>query len=814
MSLLVEKNHDRRAVNFLVDDALSHGRTEAAIGLLEDWLKDIQPQENLVTRLAEIYQNQKQWAALDKLMDRLLKVYPESQYAWVLKAVAAMSEKRFADAERSARKVIAINPNNMDGHETLAEALGAQGRAREALSEMEIFLSLNPTNPPGVVKYAQALYDAHEEGRAKEFLKKWLKENKDSAVLPIFLYHGLTSFPKDPMLSYPFHHYVGVFEDHIRALHDEGYTPVTIEQVNAWLTQGKPLPPRPVLISFDDGRTDSFVLADPILQKYGFKATMMSALVNVEGYPTPDPPPGFASWERIKGFRDTGRWEIQGHGDIAHIHIPISSAGVQGMFLVNREWLDSAGRLETVEEWTARIDHDYQGAQQKMLAHLGAAPTGFAYPEGSYGQMDDNCNVPESAPVNQALVKKYYQTAYVQDSIGLNLRSQDRGRMNRVEPNNAWTGTDLIRHIQDENPISKAYEQFVDWASWEGHTREAYVWLDEMKAGGASDGIVAAEEAQIRLYAGDFAGGQAQAQQILSAGTFPGLETTLRTENLRAGVSWNPSYTFQNDNEGRRAWQLNQNLFFPKRGNLQLYAVERHAEYTETGSPLVVDNAVGAGADLNLGLYQQLGLTLLQHLFTAAEPTVSAAGKVDSRWTDLLSTEFEVGYTPLANALALSHNILGTYGAASGRWDPDEHWKLTLREDWTVYTDSNRRTTTDAEADRVLYTGDRFVVKGIDRLTYDDTRAFSLNYYSPQRLWLDALGPELTYRFNRRAQLILRDLPGYSSEAGFSSQFVNEAEAAVEFRWNDVNSVRPSYTYYDTPTYRSNTYAIELTQHF
>jgi hypothetical protein len=396
----------------------------------------------------------------------------------------------------------------------------------------------------------------------------------------------------------------------------------------------------------------------------------------------------------------------------------------------------------------------------------------------------------------------------------MNLHSQDRGRLNRVEPNNAWTGQDLIRHIQDENPISKTYQQFIEWAAWEGRTREAYGWLAQLKAGGASDSTVAAEEAQIRLFAGDFAGGEAQAQQILSAGSFPGLETTLRAEGLEGGVSWNPSYAFQNDNDGRQSWQFNQNLFFPRRGNLQLYAVQRHAEYTETGTHLVVDNAVGAGAQLNLGLYQRLGLTLMQHLFTGTNPAVSAAGKADSRWTDELATEIEVGYSPLTNALALTHDVLGTYGAASGRWEPDERWKLSLREEWTAYNDANHRTTTEAEADRVLFTGDRIIVKGIDRLTYDDTKGFTVNYYSPQRLWMDVVGPELTYNIRRRAQLIVRYLPGYSSEAGASSQFVNQAEAALEIRWNDVNSVRPSYTHYDTPQYRANSYAIELTQHF
>ena len=812
MHLLVVDNHDRRAINFLIDDALSHGRTAAAIQLMEDWLKDLEPKESLVLRLATIYLHEEQWEPLDKLLDRYLQVYPESQTAWLIKATVALHDKKLNTAEKACRTVLEINPSDQDGHLMLADVLAAEGRVQEATRSMEKYWSLNPTNPPSLLMYAQYLYDSQGGTQARILLQKWLKENEGSAVLPVFLYHGLTNHPQDPMLAFPFHHYIGIFDDQIRALHDEGYTPVTAEDVNAWLRREKPLPSRPVLVTFDDGRTDSFVLADPVLKKYGFKATMMSALVNIEGHPYP--PPGYASWDHIKEYQSTGRWEIQAHGDLAHIHIPITASGVQGLYLVNRQWLDSTGRLETVDEWKARIEGDYQSVQQKILAHLGSTPTAFAYPEGAYGQKDDNCNVPESAEVNQALVKKYFQAAYVQDAWGMNLQSQDRGRMNRVEPNNAWTGPDLIRHLQDNNPFSRAYKQLIDWATWDGRTREAYGWLARLKASGASPETMLAKEAQIRLYAGDFATGQAQAQQALSSQNFPDLTTTLMSVNEHGDTAWSPSYAYQRDTNGRKSWQVNQDLFISRKGNIQYYATQRHAEYLETGFPTVVDNALGVGAELNLGLYHQANVTALQHLIAGANNDFSAAIKLDSRWTDEISSRFEFGRSPLTNARALSGNIIGTYGVAGARWVPDDLWKFSVDEEWTSYSDSNRRTNTQAEADRVLFANDRFRLKGIDQITYDDARDFSPTYYTPRRLRMNALGPEVTYNVHRRMKLTLRYLPAYAVEDGTNSHFVNEAQAGLEVIWNNVNSLRPSYTRYDTPAFHGDVLAIELTQHF
>jgi len=368
MRQLVNEYRDRQALNFLVDDALMSGRVSSAINLLEDWLVDLQPRENLVFRLATLYLSERKWGPLEKLIDRYLAVFPTSQTGQLLKAEAALHDKRFSEAEAACRNALQINPNFQDGYQMLANVLESQGRAKEAAQYMEKAWSLNPTNPPSLLAYAQTLYNAHEQRRAKDLLANWLKENEGSAVVPVLLYHGLTASPKDPMLVYSYHHYAGVFDEHMRALSEAGYTSVTAEQVNSWLRGGQTLPPRPVLITFDDGRTDSLTMADPILQKYGFKAAMMAAAANVDGHPYP--PPGYASWRHLKDFQSTGRWEIQSHGDMAHTYIPITPDGVKGLFLINRQWLDSAGRLETTDEWRQRIDRDYADIQAKIQDQL------------------------------------------------------------------------------------------------------------------------------------------------------------------------------------------------------------------------------------------------------------------------------------------------------------------------------------------------------------------------------------------------------------------------------------------------------------
>ena len=62
---------------------------------------------------------------------------------------------------------------------------------------------------------------------------------------------------------------VGVFEDHLAALKQDGWSTISLEEFVSW----NKLPQKAVVITFDDGYADNYYSALPLLLKYGFKAT-------------------------------------------------------------------------------------------------------------------------------------------------------------------------------------------------------------------------------------------------------------------------------------------------------------------------------------------------------------------------------------------------------------------------------------------------------------------------------------------------------------------------------------------------------------
>lgn len=60
------------------------------------------------------------------------------------------------------------------------------------------------------------------------------------------------------------------FDEQLTLLADWGYTPITTAFLVQAIQSGRELPPRPVIITFDDGNVDNYKNAFPLMKKHGF----------------------------------------------------------------------------------------------------------------------------------------------------------------------------------------------------------------------------------------------------------------------------------------------------------------------------------------------------------------------------------------------------------------------------------------------------------------------------------------------------------------------------------------------------------------
>ena len=84
-----------------------------------------------------------------------------------------------------------------------------------------------------------------------------------SKRIPVLMYHRIATVSGDRNSLPP-----EKFEKQLQYLSTHGYHSVTIEQLEAHLIHNIKLPPKPVILTFDDGYQDNLTVALPLLKKY------------------------------------------------------------------------------------------------------------------------------------------------------------------------------------------------------------------------------------------------------------------------------------------------------------------------------------------------------------------------------------------------------------------------------------------------------------------------------------------------------------------------------------------------------------------
>ena len=101
------------------------------------------------------------------------------------------------------------------------------------------------------------------------------QDTREAIRLPILMYHSVSEIQDDFSVT------PEVFESNLNTITSYGYTPVKFQDVINYVYEGTELPERPILVTFDDGYSNNFTHAFPILQKFGYPATIFAIGLSV-----------------------------------------------------------------------------------------------------------------------------------------------------------------------------------------------------------------------------------------------------------------------------------------------------------------------------------------------------------------------------------------------------------------------------------------------------------------------------------------------------------------------------------------------------
>jgi peptidoglycan/xylan/chitin deacetylase (PgdA/CDA1 family) len=175
----------------------------------------------------------------------------------------------------------------------------------------------------------------------------------DQVSVPILIYHSIRPYrPEDLGGVRKFITTPQALDEEFAYLKESGYSSINFDDLVLRLKSGTLLPPKPVIICFDDGPETQYTYALPLLKKYSYTATFF-LFTNAIGRPH------YLTWDQV---------------------LDLSAQGMQiGCHSRFHPYLTRTSSEK--ELWD-----EIAGAKERLEARLGKPVNVYAYPFGQYNE--------------------------------------------------------------------------------------------------------------------------------------------------------------------------------------------------------------------------------------------------------------------------------------------------------------------------------------------------------------------------------------------------------------------------------------------
>lgn len=198
------------------------------------------------------------------------------------------------------------------------------------------------------------------------------------------------------------------FAAHLDWLSAHDYHPVSLAQLIQASQGGKPLPPHPVLLTFDDGLRSVYTKVFPLLRAYNFPA--LAALIT----DYVDMAPGrtidygyrrfgrddFLTWDQLREMKASGLVEFASHTDNMHTGVTSNPQGNSTPAVITHIYDPAKQRYETAKEYQQRLRTDLARSADLIEQNLGVRPKAIVWPYAAYNQLSNDIAEQLGMPVS------------------------------------------------------------------------------------------------------------------------------------------------------------------------------------------------------------------------------------------------------------------------------------------------------------------------------------------------------------------------------------------------------------------------------
>lgn len=151
-------------------------------------------------------------------------------------------------------------------------------------------------------------------------------------IIPIFMYHHVSSLPTHNGLDYSLTVTTTDFAAQLTWLQQQGYHAITMTDLFDAFYDGKALPSKPMILTFDDGYADIYTYALPLLLEHHYRGVFYIITGMIGG--------NYVTWNDVRALANSGM-QIASH-TVHHVNIGQPPAYTS----TQKELVDSKAKLE------------------------------------------------------------------------------------------------------------------------------------------------------------------------------------------------------------------------------------------------------------------------------------------------------------------------------------------------------------------------------------------------------------------------------------------------------------------------------------
>ncbi len=282
------------------------------------------------------------------------------------------------------------------------------------------------------------------------------KEALDHQGFIAISYFGVDITGSDTLIS------TARLEKHLKALKNSGYVTITQQDILDYYKKGKQLPGKSLFLMFEDGRRDTAIFAQKIMEKYNFKATM---LTYADKFQKKDYK--FLMPDDLLDLEKSTYWELGTNGyRLSYINVfdryqnyigeldSLQYATVSSYLDRNynhylMDYIRDENNLpkESYNEMKERIAYDYATMEKVYTKELGRIPALYTLMHSNTGQFGTN---DKTSGVNEENIYKLYTMNFNREGFSLNTKDSSIYDLTRMQPQSYWYTNHLLMRIWDD----------------------------------------------------------------------------------------------------------------------------------------------------------------------------------------------------------------------------------------------------------------------------------------------------------------------------------------------------------------------------